>query len=154
MEQSTSYKSDFQAMSVIHLGMIAGLLLFSGIIYFMGMAHNDDSLAEIFRYLVPGFAAIAILAGRFIGGKILAGVDPQSSLGEKLAVFRNASILRWAMVEGVGLFAVITYFLTGNQMLLIVALACAAYLFTLRPTPAKAAAELKLSEGEFRQISR
>jgi len=141
-------------MSIIHFGLIAGLLLFSGIVYFMGMAQNDDSLTETFRFMVPGFAAIAVLMGRFVGGKMLSGVNPQSALRDKLAMFRNASIIRWAMVEGAGFFAVVTYFLTGNQIFLIVALACAAYLFTLRPTPARAAVELKLSEGEYQQINR
>ncbi|MEL6143646.1 MAG: hypothetical protein AAFU67_18750, partial [Bacteroidota bacterium] len=151
---SNSYQSFFRGLTIIHYALIAGLLLFSAVVHFLGMASEDDSLHQVFRFLVPAFAIMAILLGRLVSRKLLSTAKQQSSLNDKLAIFRAASMLSWSTIEGAGLFATVIYMLTSNQVMLLVALACAAYLFTLRPTPERAAADLQLTEGEYREISR
>lgn len=145
----------FKQAQIIHYALLAGLLLQCAVMYFLVSGSTTtptDGPDELFRYLVPGLAAVAVLVGRFVSRRIFAQAPEQQTLQDKIELFRRGMIVRWAMIEGAGLFACVAYFLTGNLPLLLVALAAAIYLFTLRPTREAAAAALGLSEGEYRAL--
>jgi hypothetical protein len=151
-----SYQNDFKSMQFLHYALLIGVLIFTAVAYFLNknglLAEADDTLYDFFRFLVPGLLAVSVLAGRFISQKIFATAKDKSGIGEKLNVYRTGMLIRWAMVEGGTFFALVAYLLTANLVMLIVALAGAIYLFTLRPTPESAAGTLGLSETEYRQL--
>lgn len=149
------YKASFQQMSIVHYALLAGVLIFCAIVYFIVLPEKgglDDSTYDIFRFLVPGLAAGAILAGRFVSRQLFSTAEDKADLGDKLAIFRSGMMIRWAMMEGASLFAVVAFMLSGNLVMLLVALAGAAYLFTMRPTPEAAASALGLTETEYRSL--
>lgn len=149
----SNYSNDFKMMGVIHYALLFGILLFAAVVYFIRpISEVQDGLYDIFRYAIPAVAIFAVLGGRFICNPIFSAASQKESLGEKLDVFRTGMIIRWALVEGAALFAIVAYMLTNNFTMLIVAISLAVYMLTLRPTPETAGAALKLSESEYRAL--
>lgn len=154
MAMSAQTESFFKSIKIIHLALLTGLMLFIGVAHFIVLptADTNADLGNIFRYMIPGLAVVSIFASRLAVNGLLKQIAPSTPLSEKLDRYRGASIIRWAAVEGVGLFAVVGYMLTGLQTLVLVALALTAYLFTLRPTPSLVATELQLDAKERTEL--
>lgn len=155
MHRQLNYKDTFKVMRIIHYALLAGLLIFSALTYYMNSTDapiGDGEFDNIFRFLAPGMVAVSIVLGIFLSKSMFANAQEKNELGDKLEIFRSGMLVRWALVEGTSLFAIVTFFLTNNNMLLLVGLAGAAYLFTLRPTPELAAAALQLTESEYQQL--
>lgn len=158
MQHSISVKMIFKSMTLIHFALVTGLLIFTGMAYFVISpsfqpdSMNTESFYELFRYLIPGVAILAILAGRFIGNQLLNVARQKEDLAQKLTTYRTSAMLRWSLMEGAGFFAVIAYILTGNQVFILVALAAAAYLFTQKPTATSIGRELALTNSEIREL--
>ncbi len=150
MSVSPSFSTYFNSMKILHLSLQLGPLLFLAIIHFalIEPAGSDAALRETFRYLIPAFAALAIFSGRIVTSKILQAAKSERALETKMNIYRSVSIVRWALVEGVTLFAVVGYFLTSLAILALVALALSAYFFTLRPTPELLVTELELNNQD------
>ncbi len=150
----STYRNDFKMMQTIHYALLFGILLFAAVAYFLDPIEEkvDDNLYDILRYMVPGLAALALLAGRFVTKPVFATAKNKDSLGAKLDIFRTGMIIRWALVEGVAMFSIVAFMLSGNMVMLLVALALAVYMFTLRPSPEAAGAALELSESEYREF--
>lgn len=150
MAVSPSFSTYFNSLKIIHLGLQLGPLLFLAIIHFalIEPASSDAALGEVFRYLIPAFAVMIIFSGRIITNKMLQVVKGETDLEKKLMTYRSVSIVRWTLVEGITLFAVVGYFLTGLPTLSLVALALSAYFFTLRPTPELLITELELNHQD------
>lgn len=156
--QNSSFQRDLRSMSILHYALLAGILLFAGVTYFLlgPTMHQpgqvDESLATILRYLVPGLAIMAILVGRLVGSLLLKRASEEEFLAQKLAIYRTVALIRWSLMEGASLFAVTAYLLTGNQVFIMVALAGAAYLFTQKPTADLIGRELGLDPGQRRKL--
>ncbi|PHI20059.1 hypothetical protein CEQ90_10010 [Lewinellaceae bacterium SD302] len=149
----SKYHNDFKMMQTIHYALLSGILLFAAVAYFVDPVNPKvEGLYDLFRYLVPGLAAMTLLAGRFVTKPIFATAANKESLNAKLDVFRTGMLIRWALAEGAALFAIVAFMLTGNLVMLLVGLALALYLFTLRPSPEAAGAALELSESEYREF--
>lgn len=152
-----TFDAQFKSMHFIHLALMVGPLLFAAVVYYgqiSGLANEEgeDSLQLIFQYGIPALAIINILMGRVISRSIYARLSRDATLAEKVNAFQTASILRWSLMEGVALFAVVAYMLMGQLPMLLVALAAVGYLFTQKPTKALAARELNLSIAEQGQL--
>lgn len=156
MQNNLSNQDTLKALSIIHYALIAGLLIFTGVAYYVigpTMAGGEaESYYSLFRYLIPGVAIMAILFGRFIGTKMLQKAQEIGELPLKLSAYQSIAIVRWSLMEGAGMFAVVAYLLTGNQVFIMVALAAAAYLFTQKPTVNLISQELGLSNEETREL--
>lgn len=160
MQNPSSYQTNLRTLSILHYALLAGLLMFSGLAYFLigptlkGGEAEAESFNAIYRYLIPGIAIIAIVYGRFIGNQLLAKAKEEEDIGAKLSIYRNAALIRWSLMEGAGMFAVIAYLFTGNQVFIMISLAAAAYLFTQKPTARLVSRELNLSNAESRELER
>ena len=71
-------------------------------------------------------------------------IDRSSSLEDKLAVFREATIQKFSLTEGPALISAIALMNTENLLYLGIALALIAYLFSLKITQEKIIEELGL----------
>jgi len=67
---------------------------------------------------------------------------------QKFEVYRAASLVQWALLEGPAIFCLICFFLTGNYAFLGLALVLIILFFLLGPTRTKIAFQLGLSEDE------
>lgn len=150
MASLTNFATYFRSLKILHFAFQLAPLLFLATIHFVLLDSNSSNkeLGETFRYLIPGLAIAAIFAGRFVANNRLQAIKSEADLDKKLEEYRSVSMIRWALIEGVTLFAVVAYFLTGLSTLALVALALSAYFFTLRPTPELLITELELDHQD------
>lgn len=150
MASLTNFATYFRSLKILHFAFQLGPLLFLAIIHFVILdpSSNNKELGETFRYLIPGLAIAAIFAGRFVANNRLQAIKGEADLDKKLEEYRSVSMIRWSLIEGVTLFAVVAYFLTGLSTLALVVLALSAYFFTQRPRPELLITELELNSQE------
>jgi hypothetical protein len=139
-------ESLIKIMSVIHLALLAGQMLFalaafaqSTKIYF-GIMYLDDD----FVYTVPLLALIGFFGGYLLFKKQLKVIRYKSSLNEKFTGYQTALIIRYALLEGPSLFAIVAYMLNGNLFFLSVSGFLMLYFIFLRPTTEKIDTDLQL----------
>jgi hypothetical protein len=145
-----SPESFLKSMSIIHLALLAGQVIFAIVAYaqsskvFFGIHYMDD----VFMYIVPLAAIFGFIAGYGIFKKQLAALGNKSSLGEKIIGYQSALIIRYALLEGPSLLAVWAYLLNNNLFYLAVASLLIIYFIFLRPTMEKIENDLGLNFNE------
>ena len=160
METSTPTKAKdaLRAINVFFYSMIGGMLMFTIIIFALNFLQTpalfDQFLVRIFFIAVLVIAGISILmATRLYKRRITDASSQGLTLMDKLTIYRSALILYLALCEGAGLFAVIVYFLTGyNLLLIIIGLVLLAMLMK-RPEKSKIFNELQLSSQEQLELN-
>ena len=149
--------STIKALSVMHFSLFIGQLMFAGIaIYlqytkvFSAVIKNEELLLLIVPYLI-GLAVAFVIMSTFSYKKKVEEIKANDqSIPEKLAAYRAASIIRWAMIEAPVLLIIIGYLLTGISALLpALAVMLIIFIYT-KPTIAKAASQLGISEEEVK----
>lgn len=143
----------FKTMQIIHLALLAGMCLFAVVVFFLKQStvvkFNKD---DVFTFIVPVMAIMGVFASSFLFGKALPNAQKQTAVYRKFSMYQTATIMRYAFLEGPALFATIVYFLTGNFLYLLIAIAIIAYFITLRPTKDKLTDDLKLSYEEQQEL--
>lgn len=128
-----------KALQTLHMALTFGLLLICAVLYFISSDETasdelDGNWAEIL-ILVLSIICLAVL--KIINRKKLQHIVVLSNPEEKWTNYRALQIMKFALVEGVGLISINFYFLSQNVVFLLISLAFALYLFTMRPTKDK-----------------
>lgn len=96
---------------IIWGALLAGQLIFLAVAVFLrpSMGQPDPELTRVLLALVAVLAVTSVALSRFIPGRIPArpGLSPDQ-------VVLNRGIVAWALCEGPGLFAVVTFLLSGS----------------------------------------
>lgn len=155
METPKLSTSDFiRSLSILHLAMMIGQLLFSFIVLFL-IFQND--LVEviisdsIFRFIVPVLIFIGISSGFFLYKTKLKNLV-YIPLSDKLQRYRTAVIIRDSLFEAPSLVAIIVTFLTGNYFYLIYTIVIIVLFLYLIPTKEKIIFSLSLSQDEIAKL--
>ncbi len=101
------------ALRILHGAMVMGLLMFMVIIHFVLQPEQEGDSA-LFVNLMAGFLAICIALSYWLYGQRLTAVKTEPSLGAKLAGYRSASIVKFALLEGPSLAALVFYLISGK----------------------------------------
>ena len=148
-QQQTAFKS----ITIIFSAFLMGQVIFAAIAYFLVSTGRFESrlseLEKIFMVLVPVMIVGGRLAGKAFYDKRIQTAQNTKTAAEKLEIYRGATILRYAMLEGPVLFGIIGYLLTGSDMLILFVAAGILLFYMLKPTKAKAASELQVSEFDL-----
>lgn len=116
-------KANFKINYILFGALLTGLIFFMLMVYF-GFTNNvveaDESLLNVFMFVIPVFAIMEIFLSRFMYNKFVKQLPEDSSLLEKLGKYRTAKIISWALLEGAGLFTIIAFILTRSNFFLIV----------------------------------
>jgi len=147
--------SEIKALSILHLALLMGQVLFVLISVFLGYFKNISapSLQPYSQQLV--ILSIAVGIACFIGAnslfrkkiqKINAEYKP---LLERFNDYRAACITRWGLIEFAALFSIVLFLLTNNYIILIVAAILVLLFFSTRPLLPKVASDLGISEIEL-----
>ncbi|WP_299208336.1 hypothetical protein [uncultured Dokdonia sp.] len=137
-QPAASFKTFLRTLSILHLGMMSGLLMLC--IFIFVSSEESGSLSftqQPFEFLIPALLIGATLVGRFLFKTILHKDLQNKTLQQKLGIYQTAHIIRIAPIEGIGLFATVTYMTTDNLFFLIIAALALGILFTLIPTKEK-----------------
>ena len=153
-----SPKEALRAITIFFYSMIGGLLMFAVIVFALTFLETpgltDKSMEQIFLVIVL-FAAIisTTLATRLYKKRVAETNSLSLTLMDKLNMYRAALILYLALCEGAGIFAVIVYFLTGNNLLLIIIAFVLFVMLLKRPEKFKIFNELQLSSDEQSELN-
>ena len=135
------------------MALFIGLTLFAIFVYSQnGNFEADMSGNNVFIYIVPITAALGYFSSQFIFRKQLGSIKRESTLDSKLSRYQTASIVRYALIEAPAFLALIAYFLSGNALHLVIAIALLLYFFSLRPTSLKMMNQIPFTSEEEQQF--
>lgn len=142
-------KTFLRTLTIIHTALCAGLMLFAGFVYYKNGAFTArmDQQA-IFIYVVPIVAIAGYFISQLLFKKRLEAISKEEKLATKLGKYQVASILKYALLEGPAILALLAYYWSGNALHLVIAIALIAYLLVQRPTADKIKRELPLTYEE------
>jgi H+/Cl- antiporter ClcA len=158
--QFMTTKAYFKTLTLLHAAMVTGLTLFSGIVWvqlhFNFNTHSERSLLsipsntdDIFYYVAFALVGASIVAAFFLFRTRVAQIREKPTLFAILSDYRNAVLLRNALLEGPGLFSVIASLVTGDERLLAMSGLVILMFLVWWPMRTKIIEDLRL-EGEAR----
>jgi hypothetical protein len=143
-------KTFLKTLSIIHLALIAGQVLFAITALGIKTKHQTDvkNSNEAFMFIVPLLALAGFVAGHMLFKQQVNKLSGETSLKEKIKGYQGAVIVRFALLEGPSLFAIVAFLLTKNLLFLLVSALIILYFISLRPTKEKTENDLNLSYEE------
>ncbi len=125
-------------MKIIHRAMYVGPVFFSAVItYLVASKSALDTLGtsqDIMQVIAIALAGLAIVVGEKIFKNKIVQLKETEGTNNKLDLFRQASIIQWALIEGAALFSIIGFFMSTNYAFLALALGLILYLIFLAPS--------------------
>ena len=152
METGNQFSADIKALKIIHAAMAIGQVLFVAIIVFLvltGLIPGvEGSLANILLMITVFFILSGTIGSQLLFQSRLNLARKETTLAGKLAVYRSALIIRYALIELPSLFTVIAALLTGNTLFLLLAGMIIVFFLTLYPSATRVAMHLGLEPEE------
>jgi hypothetical protein len=146
----------FRLMLIIYFALVAGQVMFGLVVAFLRLAGDFSmelsEMKDIFLILSCVFAAGGYLGGRILFRKMMVSARDRASLAEKMANYRSAMIVRYALLEGATFFTIIACLITGDFLFLGFAGFLVLIFVTMPPTRNNAIRDLELSPAEEREI--
>ena len=150
--------SQFKALKVLHTALLLGLASFMIVVYVVvsqgAMASEKDKTLETALQAVAAVLSIgSLLVGFNIFKKRLLAARNDTGSGEtRFVLYRGACILWWAFLEGPGLFATASYFITGNLVFIVLALFHLALLAVFMPRKDNIVLLLRLTTEDVQKL--
>ena len=143
----------FQSLTILHAALLSGQVIMAVIFYFFFNANQPpvtgrEATGQMEVYLIGGLMIVGVLASSQLFNTRLQKVKNEESLSAKLAGYRSASILRYALLEAPSIAAIVMYMLTNNLLLLIFAGMIVILFLIYRPTKERVVTDLELSPSE------
>lgn len=142
----------FRSLLIVFYALIIGQVFFGLISFFLVSTNNLKSegadLSSVFIFIIPVFALGGFISSNLIYRNRLKAIDRKSGLMIKLTDYRAALVVRYALLEGPSLFAIVVYLVTGNAIFILLAASIVLYFLTLRPNREKAIRDLDLDAKE------
>jgi hypothetical protein len=144
--------SPLKALQILHTAMLAGMVLFgvvSAVVRLSNKMAGDVMLNKVLQVTALAITFILIKTGLSIFDKKLQTIPSTASPVEKLNDYRTAAIIKWAMIEGPALFAIICFMITRNYAFIALAFALIIFFALQAPAKLKLMLQLQISEPEF-----
>ena len=148
MQTSKQY---FRTLNVIHYALLAGQLLFAGVVLYLTYGKTQPVVGtqnRVFIYMVPLIALLAVLISQLIYRQKLKKLKSYPDLIPKMTEYQSIFIIRLALVEGASLFAIVVYLLTVEAIFISIGVLLMVYFVLLRPTRIKIAMDLELDASD------
>lgn len=144
-----------KTLSIIHLALLSGLIIFLIIAYTQNKVWqlNLNDTSDVFLFIAPILAVGGILVGNFLYNNQINALSNKNSLREKLTGFQTASIMKYALIEGPALLAIVSSMNSGNLFYIIIAIALIVYFYFQKPTKEKIESNLKLNSEQKMQFN-
>lgn len=145
-EQNTIPKPFLQILSMLHIGLLIGLIAFTFFAYYTGDALKTESYpnGDIFFYLVPIGAIIGYFLSNSVFKNMVHKIPEKLPLQSKLARYQSASLIKYAILEAPAFLALFAFLQSSNALYLTIAVTLIIYFFTQRPTEDKIKKALSL----------
>ncbi|NKI30462.1 hypothetical protein [Croceivirga thetidis] len=152
--QSPTPNEFVKTISIIHFGLVAGLLAFGTITFFQTDIANSSSLNQNdpLIYIAPLVGMAGIFGSKVVFQKLVERAKSANGLQDKLAAYQTASLIQWALIEGPAFLNLALFMSSGNSLYLAVAVTLLLYLAWLRPTKIKISSDLELRGDDLAQF--
>lgn len=140
-------------IQIIFFALLTGQLIFLFISIFLVQSGNIKTNEELFLILFIVDLMIvfpAIVVGPMLYRNILTKVNSEFSLQEKFNIYRQAVIIKLALVEAPTIFSIVGYLLTGSFVFLIIAIVVLILFFFHKPTIERFAEDLNVPISELK----
>jgi hypothetical protein len=137
-------------LRIMYFAMLIGMLVFSGVIYFIGQDSApiiaDIEVKKNIFLAALGIAAVCLTIASFLQQKDMKRIAELGTAKEKFEKYRSASIRTYALFEGPVLISVIGYFLVQEPRLYIIVAAIIVRYLVEFPSASKIAEKINESE--------
>jgi hypothetical protein len=144
-----------RSLKMIHSSLLIGMIVFSIIVVVLMMTASifeDDagSVHNIMKFLVPVITVAAFFGSGIIFKKKTDMLKQASGMGfrYRMEQYRSACMVRWAILEGAVMLALIAQLLTKNYYYTIFIFLLLIFFFLYAPTADKIKTQLDLNSNE------
>ncbi|MGB5556108.1 MAG: hypothetical protein WBM83_15740 [Flavobacteriaceae bacterium] len=142
-----------RTLSIVHLFFVVGLVVFAIIAYwqletFVTQIDGNDTLL----YIVPVVALIGYFGSQFVFKQALKAIPKTDAIDTKLAKYKTATILKFALIEGAAILALIAFHGSGIVLYFVIGICLIAYLIVQKPNYERLKNDMALSLAETEQI--
>lgn len=141
-------QSQFKTLQIITFALCGGVALFLAVTFLvikkeLILLPNAEQ-PPILNYIATGMAVASVVLSNVLFRAALAKIDTGLPLNKKFPMYTSAYIVRFAFLEGAGLFNVVVFLLTGVLINALIAVALIILMLTLRPQRQKTIDDLKV----------
>lgn len=147
-------ENKFKTLRTVHLALVLGSVVFAGVLYTLAVQSGKGESEDFFalEYMVPVFGIFAFALGNFLHKKRIKQATQLKDINEKVMLYKSASLVLWALIEGTVLFGALGFYLSGRQNLILYAVMALVMLIFYRPLKARMIEELELTPEEAAHI--
>jgi hypothetical protein len=130
-------EQQLQVIKIIWVALLLGPNLILGVFHFVRAASPQPmAVSALLPMVVISFvlAVVMPIVGRFLAAATVRSARSRTPVPEPTQVFLTSTILAGATCEGAMLFAAVTYFVTGERLVLLAFAIALGAMFTVRPT--------------------
>ena len=150
-----SLKESFSQQKILFYAMVAGVIMIGVLAFAMNTILELDfnvSLPAELIYVGAGVVFLTFFASDAVFKKMLSQVDSTMDLEGKVAKYRSASIVKYALIEGAALLLAVAYMLTGSYEYFMLLGVTIGYFIYVRPTEEKLIDSLNLSYADQQKM--
>jgi hypothetical protein len=151
MVTNSKIRNQLNAINLIHLSLMAGMLLFLIVVIVLiqgNQLSGNIALDKIFTILVPVYGLLIMFISRMIYNLIISRSLAGTDLTTKIVKYRSAKIVSWALMESGCLFSLIATMLTSNYLYIAVFVFLLGYFFMLKPSRESLVNDMQLNSSE------
>jgi hypothetical protein len=152
--ENSDLKNSFQVFTIIYVAILVGQLIFAGVVFLLndGVMESSRGIEGVFE--ITGIAILvgAFTASIFIFQNLINKAAKERDLDTKIDKARSAYIVRWALLEGAGLFLLVGLLLTGNTLFLMLFGIEIVMFLSARISGNRLRQQLKLSRSEMQEL--
>ncbi|WP_417611815.1 hypothetical protein [Owenweeksia hongkongensis] len=141
-------KEYFKALSIIHAVLLVGQLLFMGALLLSNDNQETENSGNLFLFIAPALALGGVLGGIFLERTRINSIKKKKDLKEKVSSYQTTLIMKFALLEGPSLFALVCYSLTVDYTFLTLSGLLILILLANRPSRDKMIKDLELNREE------
>jgi hypothetical protein len=154
--QQTS-KAYFKNLNRIHLAMLGGMVLFVIVALYLelsqtGLHLDENKGAEIYFMIVAILTVSGILGSKLLYESLTKKAQKKEDIIEKMQAYQSAVIVRFAILEGATLFAIVVFLLASEMLVLAFAAVLLLFFVGAKPTKQKAITDLRLNKENQKMV--
>ena len=147
--------NEFKALQILHMALLTGMALFTVISVFLvtkGLIPANKALEKPLQVVALLVSVGATAAGFALFNKRIKSIQSTDTVASRIATYRAAAILRWALIEMPVLLSIISFILTGNYAFLALGIALILVFVVVRPAKPVIIFLLQLNEKEVSEL--
>ena len=136
--QITDKQGLLRLTTILFFALLAGQVIFALMVLFAinkgQMPFSIPPVTDPFLFVVPGMAVMSVIAGIFLFNNMLKKAKEKEDQSGKFQLYVSATIIRFALIEGVSLMGIVSGMINHNLFYLCISGLLIVYMIALRPT--------------------